>query len=200
MHTVCNGARPLPDFVIAADTPAGTVSHTFEGLPAGSMCTVTETTDGATATVAATVSGNGQTVSIPAGEVALVSLTDAYGRPLGVLGEQYQQLPGHLEVTKTIAGPAARHHGRISILVACGGPLNDFVFDIAAHTGPGSVSRHFPDLPAGTHCTVTETADGHTGTVSVVGGRKHAEVTVAANRETTAHLTDIFSAAAAVTG
>ena len=52
---VCNGIALSPDFVIASGTPAGSVSHSFDGIPAGSVCTVTETADGATATVAATV-------------------------------------------------------------------------------------------------------------------------------------------------
>ena len=54
---VCNGIALSPDFVIAAGTPAGNVSQSFDGIPAGSVCTVTETADGATATVTATVSG-----------------------------------------------------------------------------------------------------------------------------------------------
>ena len=46
IHVVCNGTALSPDFVIAAGTPAGNVSHSFDGIPAGSACTVTETADG----------------------------------------------------------------------------------------------------------------------------------------------------------
>ena len=95
----------------------------FDGVPAGSVCTVTETRDGATAKVSATVAGNGQTVTVPAGKVVPVNLIDVY-----------QGTPGFLKVAKTIAGRAARQHGRIAILVACGGPLNDFAFLIRAGT------------------------------------------------------------------
>ena len=81
IHVTCNGTALSPDFVIASRTPAGSVSHSFDGIPAGSVCTVTETADGATATVAATVSGNGQKVTVPAGKVVPVNVIDVYQRP-----------------------------------------------------------------------------------------------------------------------
>ena len=52
--SVCNGTALSPDFVIGAGSAAGSVSHSFDGIPAGSACTVTETADGGTTTVAAT--------------------------------------------------------------------------------------------------------------------------------------------------
>ena len=181
IHVTCDGTARSPDFVIASGTRAGSVSHSFDGIPAGSVCTITETGDGATATVAATVSGNGQKVTVPAGKVLPVNLMDVY-----------QGTPGSLKVTKTIAGRAARLHGRIAILVACGGPLQAFAFHISAHVG-GSVSRYFNGIPAGSRCTVTETANGHTGTVAVVASGGHKKVTIRANGRATAHLTDTFS-------
>ena len=180
IRVVCNGTALSPDFVIASGTPAGSVSHSFDGIPAGSACTVTETADGATATVTATVAGNGQTVTVPAGKVVPVNLMDVY---LGA--------PGSLKVTKTIAGPAARRHGRIAILVACGGPLHAYAFHIPAHV-TGSKSRHFSRLPAGSRCTVTETANGHTRTVGVVATGKHKKTTIRPKRSATTHLTDTF--------
>jgi hypothetical protein len=183
IHAVCNGIALSPDFVIAAGTPAGNVSHSFDGIPAGSVCTVTETADGATATVTvtATVSGDGQTVTIPAGKVVPVSLMDVY-----------QGAPGFLGVIKDIRGPAARLHGRIAILVACGGPLHTFAFLIPSHKATGSVSRSFAGLPAGARCTVFEVAIGRTHKVVVVAaGRRH-KVTIRANRRTTVHLADTF--------
>ncbi len=181
IHVVCNGIALSPDFVIPSGTPAGSVSHSFDGIPADSVCTVTETTNGATARVRAIVSDNGQQVTVPAGKVVPVNVMDVY---LGT--------PGTLKVTKTIAGLAVGHHGRIAILVACGGPLNNFAFVIRAHTGAGSVSRFFNGLPAGSRCTVSETANGHTNAVNVVasGSRK---VTIRANGIVSAHLTDRFA-------
>jgi len=179
IHAVCNGTALSPDFVIAAGTGASTVSHSFDGIPAGSVCTVTETTDGATATVTPTLSSDGQTVTVPAATVVPVSLTDVY-----------EDTPGSLKVTKTIAGPAAHQHGPIAIEVACGG-LFDSAFLIPAHT-VGSVSRYFDGLPAGSRCTVTETEDGHTNTVAVVASARGKTVTIPANGTASVHITDRF--------
>ena len=109
---------------------------------------------------------------------------------------------GTLRVSKIIAGPAAGQQGRIAILVACGDPVHTYASVIPAHTRPGSVSRFFPDLPAGSRCTVTETANGHTSTVEAVTARGRKTVTIAADRTTTVHLTDTFLgvSAVAVTG
>ena len=46
IHTVCDGIALTPDFVIPAGTPAGTTSKTYEPIPAGTKCTVTETSNG----------------------------------------------------------------------------------------------------------------------------------------------------------
>ena len=64
------------------------------------------------------------------------------------------------------------------------------------------MSRYFPDLPAGSRCTVTETADGHTSTVAVTATSKGKKATIHANRTATVHLTDTFFSvkAVAVTG
>ncbi len=180
IHVTCDGTAVSPDFVIAAGTPAGSVSHSFDGIPAGSKCTVTETADGATTRVMATVSDNGQQVTVPAGKVVPVNVMDVY-----------QGTSGTLKVIKTIAGPAGRRHGRVAILVACGGPLHTYAFAIGAHV-TGSVSRYFNGLPDGSRCTVTETANGHTGTVGVVATGRH-ETTIHSDRSATAHLTDTFS-------
>ena len=182
IHVACNGTAVSPNFVVASRARRGRVSHSFDGIPAGSVCTVTETADGATATVMATVAGNGQKVTVPAGKVVPVNLIDVY-----------QGRPGFLKVTKTIAGRAARQHGRIAILVACGGPLHVYAFRIPAHTVAGSVSRFFDGLPAGSRCTVTEVAVGRTGKVTVVAIGKRQKVTIRANRRATVHLTDRFS-------
>ena len=182
IHVVCNGTPLSRDFVIASGTPAGGVSHSFDGIPAGSMCTVTETENGATATVAATVSDNGQTVSVPAGKVVPVNVMDVY-----------QGTPGALKVTKTIVGPAAHRHAGIAILVACGGPLNAFAFRIQGRIA-GSVSRHFSRLPAGSRCREIETIDGHTATVAVAARGSHKTVTIHPNGRATVHLIDRFAA------
>ena len=158
IQVACNGTAVSPDFVIAARTRAGRVSHSFDGIPAGAVCTVTETADGTTADVRVQVIGNRRTVTVPGGRVVPVNLFDVY-----------RATAGSLTVTKTIAGPAARRHGRVAILVACGGPLRAFAFLIRAHTAAGSESRYFAGLRGGSRCVVTETVDGHTRAVAVAG-------------------------------
>ena len=59
------GAATLDPFVISAGQSAGIVSHTYEAIPAGSTCTVSETEDGSTSTVSVTTVGGNQTVSVP---------------------------------------------------------------------------------------------------------------------------------------
>ncbi len=189
IHVVCNGTSLSPDFVIAAGTRAGSVSHSFDGIPAGSVCTVSETADGATKTVTATVSSSGRNVTVPAGKVASVSLTDVY-----------RAAPGILRVIKTLSGPAAHQHGHVAILVDCGGPQTTFAFLIPAHRASGSVSRYFAGLPAGSRCTVTEVSIGRTSAVNVVAIGRVKRLTIHADGTVTAHITDIFTGAAPVTG
>ncbi len=193
LHVICNGTALSPDFVIPAGTPAGTVSQSFNGIPAGSVCTVSETADGATATTTSISSAADETLTVPAGSVEAASFTNAYVRAPSFAPEALERARAALRVTKTIAGPAARQHGPIAILVACGGPIRVFAFRIPAHTGPGSVSRVFSGLRAGSRCTITEIEDGHTSTVAVAASAKHRTVTIHANRTATAHLTDTFS-------
>lgn len=207
IHAVCNGTARSPDFVIGAGSKAGSLSHSFDGIPAGSVCTVTETADGGTTTVAAIVAGSGQTVTVPAGTVVPVSLADTYGQPLGEMEDvvpplggsgPFQPVRGYLKVTKTMMGAAARQHGPIEILVDCG-PAHAFAFLIPAHV-TGTVSRVFPDLPRGTRCTVTETENGHTNTVGVLRTRKRRHVRVPAKGGASVRFTDTFSPIVVISG
>ena len=116
IHVVCNGTAQSPDFIIAARTPAGSYSQSFGPVAAGSVCTVTETADGATDTVAAIVSGNDENVTVPAGEVLPVNVMNVYEQGPSPLPDV---VAGSLKVTKIIAGPSAGRQGRIDILVAC---------------------------------------------------------------------------------
>ena len=195
IQVVCNGIAQSPAFVIPAGTPAGSVSQSFGPIPAGSACTVTETADGGSDTVAAIVSGNGETVTVPAGAVVPVNVMDVYEH---VPSPVPDVAVGTLRVTKVIGGPAAGQQGRIAILVACGGPISVHAFLIPAHTGSGSVSRSFPGIPAGSRCTVTETANGQTGAVEAVAAAGRKSVTIAADRTAAVRLTDTFVSARAV--
>jgi Domain of unknown function (DUF5979) len=127
------------------------------------------------------VSGDGQTVTIPAGRVVPVNVMDVY-----------ENTTGSLKVTKTIAGRAAGQQASIAILVACSGPLRAYALLIPAHTRGGSVSRVFPDLSGRSRCTVTEVADGHTGKVTVKASKRRITVTIRANGLATAHIADTY--------
>jgi TQXA domain-containing protein len=195
IHVVCNGTALSPDFIIPEGAPSGSVSQSFGPVTPGSVCTVTETADGATDTVAAIVSGSGANVTIPADAVVPVNVMDVYEQAPSPVPDVDA---GSLRVTKTIAGPAGGQQGRIAILVACGDPTHTYAFVIPAHTGSRSVSRYFPGLPAGSRCTVTETANGHTSTVQAAAASRRKTATIAADRTATVHLTDMFFGVRAV--
>lgn len=181
IRVTCNGTVRSPDFVIAARTQRGSVSHSFDGIPAGSSCIVNEIADGATSRVTVTVSGSGQKVTVPAGKVVAVNVMDVY-----------DSAPGSLKVTKRIVGRAARQHGRIAILVACGVRFNAFAFIIPARTGPGSVSRYFDGLQAGSRCTVFEAVDGRTHNVSVVVTGRRQRLAIRAGTTASARIGNLY--------
>ena len=177
------GGTALPTFVIPAGAPAGMMTHTFDGIAAGSSCTVSETEDGATSSVTATVlQGGAQTVTVPAGTVVPVSLTDVFS-----------DSPGTLTVTKDIAGTAAGDQAQIAILVDCGEPSDQYALLIPGGAPAGSISRTFAAVPAGSSCTITETASGATSTVSVAQAGSGQTVSVDAAQRSSAQLTDTFT-------
>lgn len=61
--------------------PAGTIeatNRTITDLPAGTICTVTEPTDGGTAAITVTTTLTGNPATVPAGDTAAVQITDTY--------------------------------------------------------------------------------------------------------------------------
>ncbi len=147
----CDGTVLLPTFNIPANTPASTQNDSYSHLPAGSVCTVTETQDGHTSTVAVTISGDGQQVTIPAGGTAAVDLTDTY-----------TFLPGSLVVKKSIEGPAAGEQGPVTITVTCDGTALEPVFSIPTNAPAGIQTKQYDDIPAGSVCTLGEPDGGAT--------------------------------------
>ncbi len=184
IQVVCGGTALTPDLTIPAGTAAGSTSHTYTDIPAGTECTATETADGHTSTVAVQVTGdNGTPMTIPAGGTATAAITDTY-----------TPLFGSLVVTKTIAGAAAGLQGAVTIHVVCGGTALTPDLTIPAGTAAGSTSHTYTDIPAGTECTATETADGHTSTVAVqVTGDNGTPMTIPAGGTATAAITDTYT-------
>ncbi len=189
---VLNGAvTTLDPFVIPAGQSAGIVSHTYEAIPAGSTCTVSETEDGSTSAVSVTTVGGNQTVSVPARDEVIANITDTYYLVAPV--------PGQLTVTKTITGPAAGQQGAITIAVSCSGTaLPDFV--IPAGTLAGTVSRSYPDIAAGSTCIVTETGNGASTSVLAVTEGSPQTVAISANGTGIANVTDTYSNAPTALG
>jgi Domain of unknown function (DUF5979)/Thioester domain len=175
------GSPALPDFVIPAGRKDGTFSMPYPDIPAGAVCTATETEDGHTLTVIAVVTGSGGTVTIPPAGTATLDLSDVYS-----------YVPGELVVTKTIGGPAAGAQGEITIVPTCDGTKLD-PWVINAGTAAGSLTRVYPAIPAGASCTVTETVDGHTSTVAVAVSGSGREVTIPANATATVAVSDTYT-------
>ncbi len=180
IHTVCNGTALSPDLIIPAGA-TGDHSQMYSNIPTPASCVVTETVDGATSTVSAIVTGSPDTVTIPPGGSGSAQITDTYG-----------SAPGSLLVTKTIAGPFAGHQGPVTINVACDGIALSPAFVVAPGTHAGNVSQSFDDIPAGSVCTVTETADGANATVTATVSGNNQTVTVPAGKVVSVNLMDVY--------
>ena len=183
IHTVCDGTALTPDLVIPAESAGDTYSQRYPDVIAGATCTVTETSDGSSSTVDVTTTIEGSPVTIAADGTGTVDVTDTY-----------TFVPGSLTVTKTITGPSAGEQGPVTIHVDCGADVlvTDFTIPAGA-TSPDPVT--FEDIPAGTVCTVTETADGSTSTVAVTTTGSPQDVTIPAGDAATADITDSYAPA-----
>ncbi len=174
----------LPSFTIPLNSPAGTyTSQTYTGIAANSVCTISESPDGSTAVVAASLGGSTQVV-IPPGGTATANMTDTFAA-------------GALAVSKTIEGDAAGAQGPITITVNCTTPAGVtttvLTYDIpAGATGRVPAPRLVTGLIAGTTCSVTESPDGTSSTVTVVPSGTRS-VTISANGAATLNPIDTYS-------
>ena len=162
-----------------------TLTHTYQDIPAGSSCTVTETSNGATTTVTASVAGANQTVMVPAGTLASLSITDTFS-----------PAPGAVNVVKTLTGPGAGSQGLVGILLICSAPIQVFAMVIPAGHPAGPVSQVFNGVGGGSTCLVTEVVDGHTDTLAVKATGASQQVTVPAAGIASVQMTDSFSGSA----
>jgi hypothetical protein len=181
LHVSCDNGLEQ-DIVIPAGA-TGDTSTTIDDLPAGTVCTVTETADGSTSTAVVTIDSTGSPATIAPGADTGVQVTDTYQPP-----------PGSLVVTKTITGSAAGDQGDVTLHVSCDNGLEQDIVIAAGATGDTSTT--VGDLPAGTVCAVTEPADGATSAVLasvVITGNP---ATISAAGETTVLVTDTYEPAA----
>ena len=123
----CNDVVVLrPLFAVLAGNPAGSVSQTYAGVAAGSVCSVVETADGHTAGVTVTKPRSGQQIVLPPGGTATAELVDVCDT-------------GQLVVRTTIPGDAAGRHSAETITVGCDGDqLADFVVPAGTANGSGT--------------------------------------------------------------
>lgn len=141
-------------FTVPAQADAGSYVATYTDIPAGTECTITETTTGSTQTVLVEPTDD-VTIAIEPGAVVAASITNT---------ATFQ--PGMLTVTKVVTGDAAGLQGEIVLDVDCGDALTD-TFTVPAGADAGEYTRSYTDIPVGTECTVAETSNGATQTVLV---------------------------------
>ena len=153
LHVSCDNGLEQ-DINIAANAPAGDTATTIEDLPVGTVCTVTEPTNGSSAGVSVTTDIVGSPATITAAEVG-VDVTNTYETVLS-----------SLVVTKTIAGGAAGDQGAVTLHVSCDNDLEQDI-NIPANAPAGDTATTIEDLPVGTVCTVTEPTNGSSAGVSV---------------------------------
>jgi hypothetical protein len=171
--SVTCGATALADFVIPAGTPAGSVSQEYTGIPAGTVCTATESGTGGSATITVTTQGSPQSITIAPNGSGTVNITDTY-----------DFVPGSLLVTKTLTGSAAGQQGLIGLLITCGGG-HVFAYLLPPGTPGGAFPRVFGPIPAGSTCTVTETINGSSADVVVASTGSGQQATVVAAQTAT---------------
>ena len=167
VQAVCEGSTLSPALTVPAGAAAGTYSHTYHDIAAGSTCRVTEISDGSNHNVTVKVTGDGQHLTLLGGSTATAALTDTYS-----------SAPGSLVVSKTIAGHEAGRQGLVSIRVVCGGTTLTPEFTLPAGRPWALLLARTTRLPAGSSCTVSELTNGATNTLSVttVGTIQHVTV------------------------
>ncbi|CEA07359.1 hypothetical protein BN1051_00671 [Arthrobacter saudimassiliensis] len=151
------GTAVLTETITIPAGATGTVRNEFGDVPAGSVCSVTETATGATTEVGVVTESTGD-ATIPAGGGAEITVTDTYSLN-----------PGSITVAKALAGPAVGQQGAVTLQVVCtvdDATVLDETVELAAGATAGT-SQTFPNVPANASCAVTEPATGETVQVAV---------------------------------
>jgi hypothetical protein len=187
LRTVCDGVTLTPDIVVSAGHPAGTVSHTYTGVPGTALCTVTEIADGSNASTSVTIEGDGSSATVPPAGSSTLTVTD-----------RYDPTPGALIVRKLIGGPALGAQGRVTIAVDCtldGEPSFSGGFSVPAGATATAHDKLFTGIPSGSTCTISESADGSTSEVAntIYAGRPQSIDISDATRLSFVERADIFT-------
>ncbi|WP_157902758.1 DUF5979 domain-containing protein [Streptomyces jeddahensis] len=147
---------------LGAGTPAGDHARSLTGIPAGSVCTISESSDGDNGLVTATTAIEPSTVTIASEETQQVSVTNTYERAVG-----------SLQVDVTIDGPAAGGQGTVVLDLHCDGQDGAFDRQFAVDARAEAGTHEQPvvtGIPTGTRCAVTERDTGENKKVELAGG------------------------------
>ncbi|UYN83265.1 MAG: hypothetical protein KIT89_11260 [Microcella sp.] len=203
------GAGPQPVSVTPATfTLNDGESRTYTGLPAGAVCTVTETnTRGATVTKTITTGGAS---TEPNATTAVVTLSpDAEGGAATNTVAYTNSIPvASLTVNKVLTGAGATQYGTgtFTIRVSCtkaatvndmptGAPTNSVWYGTFTLSSASGLSRTIDNIPAGSSCTVTETESAGATQVTTQGA-----ITLTASPTVTRSVTNRFALASLVVG
>lgn len=163
MTLVCTSALGTPIPLAASDaafTLADGASHTVTGLPVGAACVVSETgADGAATApnhVGIAFDGGAETT----GDTATVTLTGAPDGDTAVVVNHYAA--GTLTIAKTVDGDAAADYGTgpFTVHATCVYDGDQTLFDGDVIVRGGETVTVPGVYPAGTVCSVAETATG----------------------------------------
>jgi uncharacterized repeat protein (TIGR01451 family) len=104
----CDQSQPSPSTLVVPAGATERYSRAFRDLPAGTSCTVHETEDGHTDTVAVEVAGDGHKVTIAADTTVQVDVTDTYTfvsppEPAKLLTVAARVCPSYADVTANLA-------------------------------------------------------------------------------------------------
>lgn len=142
--------------------------QTYDTLPAGSECTVTETDQGGAATSIVLTQADVETDLGAASEAVFTLAPDAEGAVVTTVAVTNAFTVGSVELTKLVTGTGADAWGGtfgdfdVELVCTLDAADPDVVYD-ATHTltkdAPGDVWL-VENLPTGASCTVTETDDG----------------------------------------
>ncbi len=189
-------------------------SRTYTDLPAGAVCTVTETqARSATVTKVVTVGGVAGSATSGATATGVVLAPDtALGAPTNAVDYTNMIAVGSLTVTKAITGAGAAEYGDgvFTVRVSCtrtsagatpattGAPANSVwwgTFTLDNSNPPSSLSRTISNIPAGSVCAITE--PGNAGATQVT---LPSNATILANQTVSRTLTNRFDLASLTVG
>ncbi len=160
IHTVCATVALTPDFTILAGTAAGTQTHTYNNIPAGATCKVTETVNGGTSTVSVKVVGGG-----PQGDGA-----DRCQRHGGFDRYLHPSSPGSSSSTRRSPGPPPASRARSPSTPSAAPPPSPPTSPSRPTPPPAPCPRLIPTSPPVPSAPSPKRPTAATSAVSVTNG------------------------------